>query len=153
MAAWLRSVTRTRLSCDARRVNEHVNREFDVQYNLKRIRRVMWISGRKAARPMRRRTGAAHTSDPVGATVSTSAGVVMRLRSRAGTARPFRLASLRSFMVARPSSMWKCCGISVALNACSSNEPWRRDLEPARGSMLQCSCSTIMARCPSRSIR
>jgi putative transposase len=58
--AQIRSVIRTRASYGARRVWALVNRTFDRQYNLKRIRRVMEIAGWKLPRATRRRTGRAH---------------------------------------------------------------------------------------------
>lgn len=58
--ARIRSVIRTRASYGARRVWALVNREFQTEYNLKRIRRVMEIAGWKLPRAMRRRTGRAH---------------------------------------------------------------------------------------------
>lgn len=61
VTAQIRSVIRTRASYGARRVTALVNREFDVQYNAKRIRRVMDINGWKLPRSTRRRTGRAHT--------------------------------------------------------------------------------------------
>jgi putative transposase len=54
-------VIRTRAAYGARRVTALVNREFAVQYNTKRIRRVMDINGWKLPRSTRRRTGRAHT--------------------------------------------------------------------------------------------
>ena len=53
--AQIRSVIRTRASYGARRVWALVNRTFDRQYNLKRIRRVMEIAGWKL--PGRRADG------------------------------------------------------------------------------------------------
>lgn len=61
VTAQIRSVIRTRSPYGARRVTALVNREFDVQYNLKRFRRVMEINGWKLPRSTRRRTGRAHT--------------------------------------------------------------------------------------------
>jgi transposase InsO family protein len=61
VTAQIRAVIRTRASYGARRVTALVNREFDVQYNVKRIRRVMDINGWKLPRSTRRRTGRAHT--------------------------------------------------------------------------------------------
>ena len=61
VTAQIRSVIRTRASYGARRVTALVNREFDVQYNAKRIPRVMDINGWKLPRSTRRRTGRAHT--------------------------------------------------------------------------------------------
>lgn len=61
VTAQIRSVIRTRASYGARRVTALVNREFEVQYNPKRIRRVMDINGWKLPRSTRRRTGRAHT--------------------------------------------------------------------------------------------
>jgi hypothetical protein len=61
VTAQIRSVIRTRASYGARRVTALVNREFEVQYNAKRIRRVMDINGWKLPRSTRRRTGRAHT--------------------------------------------------------------------------------------------
>jgi putative transposase len=61
VTAQIRAVIRTRASYGARRVTALVNREFEVQYNTKRIRRVMEINGWKLPRSTRRRTGRAHT--------------------------------------------------------------------------------------------
>lgn len=61
VTAQIRSMIRTRASYGARRVTALVNREFDVRYNTKRIRRVMDIDGWKLPRSARRRTGRAHT--------------------------------------------------------------------------------------------
>lgn len=61
VTARIRTVIRTRASYGARRVTALVNREFDVQYNPKRIRRVMDINGWKLPRSTQRRTGRAHT--------------------------------------------------------------------------------------------
>ena len=61
VTAQIRSVIRTRASYGARRVTALVNREFEVQYNPKRIRRVRDINGWKLPRSTRRRTGRAHT--------------------------------------------------------------------------------------------
>jgi putative transposase len=61
VTAQIRSVIRTRASYGARRVTALVNREFAVQYNTKRIRRLMEMNGWKLPRSTRRRTGRAHT--------------------------------------------------------------------------------------------
>lgn len=61
VTAQIRAVIRTRSSYGARRVTALVNREFDVQYNLKRIRRLMELNGWNLPRSTRRRTGRAHT--------------------------------------------------------------------------------------------
>ena len=60
VTAQIRAVIRTRASYGARRVRALVNREFGTQYNLKRIQRVMDLSGWKLPRTNRRRTGRAH---------------------------------------------------------------------------------------------
>jgi putative transposase len=60
VTAQIRSVIRTRASYGARRVRALVNREFATRYNLKRIQRVMELSGWKLPRATRRRTGRAH---------------------------------------------------------------------------------------------
>jgi putative transposase len=61
VTAQIRSVIRTRASYGARRVTALVNRAFDVQYNVKRIQRVMEMHGWTLPRSTRRRTGRAHT--------------------------------------------------------------------------------------------
>ena len=60
VTAQIRAVIRTRASYGARRVRALVNREFGTHYNLKRIQRVMDLSGWKLPRANRRRTGRAH---------------------------------------------------------------------------------------------
>jgi putative transposase len=61
VTAQIREVIRTRATYGARRAHALVNRGFDTGYNLKRIRRVMEISGWTLPRNARRRTGRAHT--------------------------------------------------------------------------------------------
>jgi putative transposase len=60
VATQIRAVIRTRGSYGARRVRALVNRTFGTGYNLKRIRRVMDVSGWALPRATRRRTGRAH---------------------------------------------------------------------------------------------
>lgn len=60
VTAQIRAVIRTRASYGARRVRALVNRDFGTRYNLKRIQRVMELSGWKLPRAARRRTGRAH---------------------------------------------------------------------------------------------
>ena len=61
VTAQIRSVIRTRASYGARRVTALVNRAFDVQYNVKRVKRVMDMHGWTLPRSTRRRMGRAHT--------------------------------------------------------------------------------------------
>lgn len=60
VSAQIRTIIRTRASYGARRVRALVNREFETNYNLKRIQRVMELNGWKLPRAARRRTGRAH---------------------------------------------------------------------------------------------
>ena len=60
VTAQIRAVIRTRASYGARRVHALVNRAFGTRYNLKRIQRVMALSGWTLPRAARRRTGRAH---------------------------------------------------------------------------------------------
>ncbi len=60
VTAQIRAVIRTGASYGARRVRALVNREFGTHYNLKRVQRVMELSGWKLPQADRRRTGRAH---------------------------------------------------------------------------------------------
>lgn len=101
VTAQIRAVIRARVSYGARRVTALVNREFDVRYNNKRIRRVMDINGWKLPRSTRRRTGRAHTgvirrdssnerSAVNPALQGSRAGAATDSKSRAGMARSYR---------------------------------------------------------------